>query len=66
MKLFACDHCGNTVYFENASCGHCGHTLRCRPDKIVLVSLIQEGGTWPSSTFPDEPYVFCQNARHGA
>ncbi|WP_193334732.1 zinc-binding metallopeptidase family protein [Devosia beringensis] len=66
MKLFACDHCGNTVYFENASCERCGHTLGYRSDKNALVSLVQQAGTWASSTFPDEPYIFCQNARHGA
>ena len=66
MKLFACDHCGNTVYFENAQCERCGHVLGYRADKNSLVSLVEQDGAWISSTFPDERFVFCQNAQHGA
>lgn len=66
MKLFACDHCGNTVYFENARCERCGHQLGYLPDKNALVSLVQSDGQWSTPAFAGESYVFCENARHGA
>ncbi|MDB5473872.1 MAG: hypothetical protein JWP99_1175, partial [Devosia sp.] len=66
MKLFVCDHCGNTVYFENASCERCGHQLGYVPERNALVSLVQEGSVWSSPALPGETYVFCQNAQYGA
>ena len=32
MKLFRCDHCGHTIYFENVSCTNCGHRLGFIPE----------------------------------
>lgn len=66
MKLFVCDHCGNTVYFENASCERCGHQLGYLPHHNALVSLVEDGGLWSTPVFPDDAYVFCENAHHGA
>lgn len=66
MKLFVCDHCGNTVYFENAMCERCGHQLGYIPDKNALVSLAGGDGVWSTPAFPDERYVFCANSRYGA
>jgi hypothetical protein len=66
MKLFVCDHCGNTIYFENALCERCGHQLGYLPEHNALVSLVEDGGLWSSPAFPDDSYVFCENAHHGA
>ena len=66
MKLFVCDHCGNTVYFENAFCERCGHPLGYIPHRNALVSLAGNGGVWSTPAFPGDTYVFCANARHGA
>ena len=66
MKLFTCDHCGNTIYFENALCEHCGHQLGYLPGQNALVSLVEDGGLWSSPVFSDDAYVFCENAHHGA
>lgn len=66
MKLFACDHCGNTVYFENARCERCGHQLGYIPEKNALVSLVEDEGLWSTPAFPKDAYVFCANARYGA
>ncbi|WP_375451433.1 putative zinc-binding metallopeptidase [uncultured Devosia sp.] len=66
MKLFACDHCGNTVYFENAHCERCGHQLGYLPGRNALVSLVENAGLWSTPVFPAESYVFCANARFGA
>jgi hypothetical protein len=66
MKLFVCDHCGNTVYFENAVCERCGHRLGYVPHRNALVSLIPDNDQWSTPAFPGEAYIFCDNARHGA
>ena len=66
MKLFACDHCGNTVYFENERCERCGHALGYAPHHHRLVSLDEDNGTWTSPGLPEEKFVFCANAAHGA
>ena len=66
MKLFTCDHCGNTVYFENALCERCGHQLGYLPEHNALVSLVEDGGLWSTPAFTDDAYVFCENTHHGA
>ncbi|MEO5807579.1 putative zinc-binding metallopeptidase [Devosia sp.] len=66
MKLFACDHCSNTLYFENTICERCGHQLGYVSARNALVSLVKEGNVWSTPVFPGETFVFCDNARHGA
>lgn len=66
MKLFACDHCGNTVYFENDLCERCGHQLGYLADSNALVSLVKTGQVWASPARPGKTYVFCANAKFGA
>ncbi|MDB5537375.1 MAG: hypothetical protein JWQ65_2250 [Devosia sp.] len=66
MKLFACDHCGNTIYFENTLCERCGHQLGYVPERNALVSLVEDGGLWSSPAIHDESFVFCANAQFGA
>lgn len=66
MKLFICDHCGNTLHFEDTVCEHCGRQLGYFPRRNALVSLVEDGGLWSSPAFPDDAYVFCTNAHHGA
>ncbi|UYN98188.1 MAG: putative zinc-binding peptidase [Devosia sp.] len=65
MKLFSCDHCGNTVYFENAVCERCGHVLGYAPEHNALVSLEPDNGAWTSPALGTN-YVFCANQAHGA
>ena len=66
MKLFACDHCGNTIYFENTLCERCGHQLGYAPEHNGLVSLVEDGGLWSSPAIHDESFVFCANEPLGA
>lgn len=66
MKLFVCDHCGNSVYFENTVCEQCGHALGYDPDHNALLSLNAEGAVWTSPALPGPGYVYCANAAHGA
>lgn len=39
MKLFACDHCGQTLYFENCQCVNCGRTVGYDVDAARLRTL---------------------------
>ncbi len=39
MKLFACDNCQQTLYFENSFCVNCGETLGYVPDAATLATL---------------------------
>ena len=66
MKLFSCDHCGNTVYFGNVACEQCGHRLGYLPEVNAMVSLDAEGGAWRAPFVPEKLYVFCANADHFA
>lgn len=66
MRLFSCDHCGNTIYFENAVCERCGHALGYAPQANALVSLTEDNGAWTSPALPGERLVYCANAEHAA
>jgi hypothetical protein len=39
MKLFTCDHCHQTLYFENSHCVNCGETVAYNPDTARLMTL---------------------------
>jgi hypothetical protein len=39
MKLFSCDACGHTLYFENVACTNCGHRLGFVPDTRELTAF---------------------------
>jgi len=44
MKLFTCDHCHQTLYFENNRCVSCGETVAYRPETAQLATL--KPGDW--------------------
>lgn len=66
MKLFSCDHCGNSVYFENARCENCGHALGYASEHNALVSLNESNGLWTSPALGGKSYIYCANSVHGA
>jgi hypothetical protein len=68
MKLFRCDHCGQTLYFENVVCEHCGHRLGYEPEGNALVSLEphDHDGSWLAPHLPGKTFAFCANAEFGA
>ena len=66
MRLFRCDHCGQTIYFENVSCQNCGHRLGYVPEISDLCSLEPDGDAWTSPRQPGKRFVFCVNAAQGA
>ncbi len=71
MKLYQCQSCGNTVYFENSACVACGAPLGYAPDVQTMVALE------PAEPAPDgrpafisladrsRRYFFCVNADQG-
>lgn len=66
MKLFRCDHCGHTLYFENVGCENCGHRLGYLPGDNDLVSLDADGAMWSTPKHPGRTFVFCSNAELGS
>jgi hypothetical protein len=66
MKLFSCDSCGHTLYFENVTCESCGHRLGYEPQSNAMLALEADGNRWVSVSDRSRAFVFCENARHGA
>jgi hypothetical protein len=64
MKVFHCQHCQNTVFFENVNCTHCGHALAFLPDTCELAALDPEENDLWRSLAPlskDRRYRLCAN-----
>ena len=64
MRLFYCDHCRQTLFFENFRCVKCDHTLAYLPELAEIVSLAPAAdGLWT----PEAPevrgrlYRLCEN-----
>ena len=64
MRLFYCDHCRHTLFFENFRCVKCDHTLAYLPELAEMVSLAPaDDGLWT----PEAPevrgrlYRLCEN-----
>lgn len=66
MKLFACDHCGNLLHFENTRCESCGAALGYLPEPANLSALTQQDGQWLAASDGERPYRFCANAEYDA
>jgi hypothetical protein len=69
MKLFTCDNCQQTLYFENNGCVNCGAALGYIPESAALVTL-RNGVADLQGVFdvdlPNQPrrrYRQCRNAR---
>jgi hypothetical protein len=65
MKLFACQNCGQPLYFENTSCDSCGLRLGYLPEHGQVSALEEVDGAWRALAVPGERYRLCANARHG-
>ena len=66
MQLFDCQHCGQTLHFENGTCESCGHRLGFVPAEQVLAALSADGDRWRRLDDPSVTYRFCINAEHDA
>src|SRR5262245_59491605 len=65
MKLFECQHCGQTLYFENVRCESCGHALGYLPLKETVTALEPDQGVWKALAEPKAHYRYCSNEPHG-
>ena len=69
MKLFKCQNCGLTLFFENTRCERCGFRLGYLPDPAQLVALQEKDGFWqPIAHWRRGPrklplFKFCDNAQ---
>ena len=64
MKLFLCQHCQQTLLFENTKCERCGHLLGYLPDRGVLSAVEPNGANWTALAFASQTYRFCANWEH--
>ncbi len=60
MRLFACQSCGQMVYFENTSCTRCGAVLAFAPDTLTVQAL-PAGDDARGHAAHDERYRHCAN-----
>lgn len=67
MQLFACQNCGQMLYFENNRCEKCGLLLGYLPDLCVLSALAPAGGIdWRPLADPNRLVQFCANVTQDA
>jgi hypothetical protein len=39
MKIFRCENCGNSLFFENVTCLQCGSSVAFLPDRLALCAI---------------------------
>lgn len=70
MKLFDCQVCGQTLYFENTRCERCGHRLGYLADKQSLDAVERAGQEdsleWRLVGREERRFKFCKNAEYDA
>jgi len=66
MKHFACQNCGQPLYFETTRCESCGLRTGYDPQRHDLLALEPVAVEWRPPDLPDARYRFCQNAEHEA
>jgi hypothetical protein len=65
MKTFACQRCGNAVYFDNHDCLRCGARLAYVPDHVAMSALEPAGQGWSALVEPGRTVMLCDNAGSG-
>jgi hypothetical protein len=64
MRTFACQNCGQLVFFENSTCLNCEAKLGFEPTENELITLLDVGDDAQLDRFDGEPGSFfrCKNA----
>ena len=69
MKLFSCDNCDQTLYFENSQCVNCGAAVGYCPE-VARLAVLRPAADAPEGTFDialanneTRSYRRCQNAQ---
>jgi len=65
MRLFKCQVCGQTLFFENSRCEHCGHALGYMARQGRMISLEPHEGVYLPAGASRGRLRYCENARHG-
>jgi hypothetical protein len=66
MKLYACSHCHNLLYFENNICLSCNHMVGFDAAALSMITLDKKNDTeFFNIAKKNETYRFCENAVHG-
>ncbi|HEY1857317.1 zinc-binding metallopeptidase family protein [Acidocella sp.] len=66
MRLFKCQACGQTVFFENRRCARCGHELGYLPEAQQIVALKAQGCILVPAKGRMQKFRYCANATHDA
>jgi hypothetical protein len=66
MKIFKCQNCGNTLYFNNDTCLSCGFKVGYVPELFTLSALTPDGERMQALADLGKPYIFCHNAAEAA
>jgi hypothetical protein len=66
MRLFKCQECGQTVFFENRLCQRCGHALGYLPEAKQLLTLVQDGDRYAAAKGQNQKFRYCANAAQDA
>lgn len=61
MEVFACQACGQVLYFENVFCERCGHALGYLPDQATISAVEPQNGHWMALAAGGAQYRYCQN-----
>lgn len=63
MRLFACDHCGQVLHFDNRQCVRCGHRLGFVTEQLAMHAVeIDSDNQWRIVGAPQSTVRFCANA----
>ena len=65
MEVFACQACGQVLYFENVLCERCGHALGYLPDQATISALEPADENWAALAAQGAPYRYCKNYNSG-
>jgi hypothetical protein len=68
MRVFTCNNCMNTLYFENSKCLHCEHPVGFNPMTLSMVTLkpsADEPARFSNASNDSEIYKYCSNSEHG-
>jgi hypothetical protein len=64
MRLFACQNCGQLLYFENVSCERCGAAVGYVPARSAVRAIEPDGNLWRELKSDDgASYQLCANAQ---
>ena len=68
MKLFDCQVCSQTLYFENTTCERCGYRIGYLPEDQALYAVVRVGDIaghrWQIKGDASRTFQFCNNAQY--